>query len=407
VILYAVMNLNVESRKKLIFFSFLLIDFFTAVDIGATTIATPKIVDYFAVGKNLVTWIVNADIVALSFSLVILLFLSERIKRRNREKYFLIEGLIYFIIGSALCFFSKNSALFFFGQAIKGFGKGMIFVGQLWVITKSFGEKIVTPLVWTEVGLAVGIVSGPIIGGILTGIYFGSWKLIFLLDLCMGIMTMLFFGLNYKQERQGRSLIHINKKEKLNRTFWAIIICEFAIAAVALGLEFVISVYFQNYRSFSPMSVGLLLLCSSVGIISGSNWAAKREGDYLKLIQKGMIYLTIVLILIGSVLFFKNDFALVILLFGEGFLFGFLGVINYAYISKIISENLIVKGAILYLLFMQIGNAVGVQLESFWEFTKGNFLLYIVVLVILVQISLLTLFQNRSSEISDIKKPHM
>lgn len=397
------MNFNSGFRKKLIFFSFLLIDFFATVDIGATTVAAPKIAEYFSLSKNLVTWIVNTDLIALSVSLIILLVLSGRIKRRDREKYLLIEGLVYFIIGCALCYFANSSELFFFGLAVKGFGKGMIFVGQMWAITKSFKEKIIVPLLWSEVGFVGGIIFGPIVGGLFSGLYPGSWKLIFLANLLMGLLTLLIFNYFYKQKPE-KGFFSVNIHKKLGLVFWSIMACELVISIVSLGLEFLISVYFQNYRSFTPFAVGMILLCSSLGIISGSGWALKKNNVSISAMQKNLIYLSIVTLLIGPVLAIGNNVILVFLLFGEGFFYGLLSVINYAYLSKIMPSRLVVRGAIIYIFVANFGSAIGVQMETLWQIAKGNFMVISVTMAILIQIVLFFLIKNQSNRVFETGK---
>ena len=397
------MNLNSEFRKKLVFFSFLLIDFFATVDIGATTIAAPRIVDYFSIGRNIITWIINTDLVALSVSLIILLALSGKIKRRDREKYLLIEGLAYFIIGCALCYFSSSSTLFFFGLAIKGFGKGMIFVGQLWAITKSYKEKIIVPLLWSEIGFVGGIIFGPVMGGLFTGLYPGSWKLIFLASLIMGVLTLILFGVFYKQ-RKTDGFFSETARRKLGVVFWSVMACELVISIVSLGLEFLISVYFQNYRSFTPIAVGFILLCSSLGIISGSGWAMKKNNVSISSMQKNLVYLSIITLLIGPVLTMGNNGLLVLLLFGEGFFYGILSIINYAYLSKIMPTRLVVRGAIIYIFVANFGSAIGVQMETLWQFAKGNFMVISVTMTILIQIALFFLIKNQPKAAFEIEK---
>lgn len=395
------MSIGPEIRKKLIFFSFLLVDFFATVDIGATTVAAPKIADYFSLSGNFITWIVNTDLVALSVSLIILLILSGRIKKRDREKYLLIEGLVYFILGCAFCYFSNNSSFFFFGLILKGFGKGMVFVGQMWAITKSFKEKIIIPLLWSEVGFVGGIIFGPIVGGIFSGLYPGSWKLIFLASALMGIATFCIFGYFYRQKPEDGFSQEIIRN-KLGIVFWSIMACEFVISIVSLGLEFLISVYFQNYRSFTPFAVGMILLCGSLGIISGSGWALKRNNVSISSMQRNLIYLSIVTLLIGPVLAWGNNVILVFLLFGEGFFYGLLSVINYAYLSKIMPARLVVRGAIIYIFVANFGSAIGVQMEYVWHIAKGNFMIISVIMAIFIQIVLFLLVKNQSNPVFEI-----
>ncbi|MDD5489611.1 MAG: MFS transporter [Candidatus Moranbacteria bacterium] len=397
------MKISPNTRKKLVFFSFLLIDFFATVDIGATTVAAPKIVEYFGVAKNLTTWVVNTDLIALSVSLIILLVLSGRIKRRDREKYLLIEGLVYFIVGCALCYFANSSELFFFGLAVKGFGKGMLFVGQMWAMTKSFKEKIIIPLVWSEIGFVGGVIFGPIIGGLFSGLYPGSWKLIFLASFFTGLLTLAIFAFFYKQRSEDGFFLDTAHK-KLGVIFWSIMACELVISIVSLGLEFMISVYFQNYRSFTPFAVGMILLCSSLGIISGSGWALKRNNVGISSMQRNLIYLSIVTLLIGPVLAIGNNVVLVFLLFGEGFFYGLLSVINYAYLSKIMPSRLVVRGAIIYIFVANFGSAIGVQMETLWQVSKGNFMIVSVTMAILIQIVLFFLVKNQSNRIFDAEE---
>jgi len=375
-------------RKKLIFLSFLHVDFFAAVEVTAMTVAAPRISEYFSLGENSFPWIINSYLYTIFAALSIFLIFSKKLRQKITGKQFFVEGLIYFILGSIIVFFANSAGLFFFGRIIQGVGAAMAFIGQMWTMTESYKEEISTPLFWTEVGFVLGIIAGPFIGGVFTGLYADGWKLIFAFNAVICILGGLIFGFLYERKEQP-VVFTLEGESKLEKSFWLVILVEIIIGVIAVAGEFIISIYLQSFKNFTPMATGMVLLSASIGVIAGSGYIAKSKSkDYFRKIQNGLQGMIMAAILMGLTFHFGVIMLAPISLFIIGVFFGFLGVAVFSYISQILSADILVKGTILYLIAMQLGNALGVQTENVWMLLGHNFLLLVIFMVFLLQIAL-------------------
>lgn len=389
----------------MVFFAFLLVDFFAAIEITSMTIAAPKVVDFFALKESFLSFVINSYLYALFLSLLIFLILSRRISKKESEKTFFIEGLIYFTLGSLICYFANNPSLFFLGRIIQGLGAGMAFVGELWAINESFRDEIKKPLMWTEIGFATGIVAGPLIGGVFSGLAIYGWKYIFLFNAIICAATVIIFSLNYQDKTEKPTDINAEKSQGFSRNFWLLILCEGIISAVVVGLEFIFSVYFQEIKDFSPSMTGLAILAASVGIITGSILAARKNFNNEKsIILLGILVFSLSIIALGIFTYLDLILWVIIALFALGCAFGFTGVVIYSAISKDMLRTLYVKGSIIYLLTLQLGSAIGIQAESFWSYSRTNFLILIIIIAAIMQLAFLAAMGMTKNEKAKTKR---
>jgi MFS family permease len=385
-------------RKKLIFLSFLHVDFFAAVEVTAMTVAAPKIAQYFGLGENYFPWIINSYLYAIFAALSIFLIFSKKLRQKITGKQFFVEGLIYFILGSLIVFFANSAGLFFFGRVIQGIGAAMAFIGQMWTMTESYKDEISKPLFWTEVGFVLGIILGPFIGGVFTGLYAEGWKLIFAFNVLICILGGLIFGFLYERKELVTTFV-LEGESKLEKSFWLVILVEVIIGIISVAGEFIISIYLQNFKNFTPLATGMVLLSASIGVIVGSGYIAQAKNkNYFRKIQNGLTGMIMAAILMGLTFHFGVILLAPVALFVVGIFFGFLGVAVFSYISQILSADILVKGTILYLIAMQLGNALGVQTENIWILAGHNFLLLVVFMVFLLQIALFASLKLRNPE---------
>jgi MFS family permease len=389
-LLLTVMKIPDISRKKLIFFAFLLVDFFAALETTSLTIAAPKIVEFFSFSEKNISWIINSYLYPLFISLIILLIFSKKIKEKVAAKNFFIEGIIYFFLGSLICYASNNATLFFFGRAIQGLGAGLAFVGQLWVIIESYKKDIAKPLMWVQIGFAIGIVIGPVSGGLFSEIYPGGWRLIFLLNAIVCLLIAILISLFYQKQKESvKENGTMKTDQKFSSNFKMIVLCEGIFSLIIIAIEFILSIYLQVDRNFSPLATGMFILVASIGIIAGSSWVAYRKNvDFARALQIGFQALIVSIIILGILMKFNLIPLLLISLFVVGFIIGVISVASYAYVSQVIFSGTLVSGIIIYLIAMYLGTAFGVEMENLWVALNKDYLVVTLVMIILLQLAL-------------------
>ena len=168
---------------------------------------------------------------------------------------------------------------------------------------------------------------------------------------------------------------------------------------VAVAGEFILSVYLQTFRNFSPLVTGLILLSASLGVIFGSlKLARSQERDFDKKIKNGLKGMLLASVLMGLSFQLSIIYLIPLALFIVGGFYGYLGVAIFSYISQILSANALVKGTIMYLIASQLGNALGIQTETFWNLAGHSFLLLIVFVVSLLIVAVFASLQLRNPE---------
>ena len=377
-----------DARRQWIFFSFLLVDFFVAIESTALLVAAPRVVEYFSLAGVFLPWVLNAYFFATFAGLTVLFILEKTISRSVSDKRFFIEGLIYFTLGSLMAFLSGSAEMFIFGRVIQGLGAAMVFVGQLWAMTESYPDEIEHPLFWTDLGFILGIISGPFIGGMLSGASAEGWRLIFALNVVICLFCIVLFGSFYKSRKKTPPVLIVRAEPvRLAHSFFLAILLEITVTAVAVAGEFVISTYLQEFMDSTPMATGIVLLSASVGVIVGSGFfvLSHKRNFHLK-ITNGIWGMTAATVLLGVALQSSASAAfLVAALFLSGYSFGFLGIAVFSYVSRILTAETLVKGTILYLIAMQLGNAFGIQMETLWSLAGRNFVAFTLFLVMLLQ----------------------
>jgi MFS family permease len=392
-----------DFRKKIIFLSFLLVDFFAAMETTALTVAAPKIGVFFGLEEKILPWLINSYLYTTFFALLILLVFHRQIRNRIKAKNFFLEGVIYFLVGSLICFFANTTELFFFGRIVQGIGGAMAFAGQLWTMTESFRKEIAKPLFWTQVGFASGIVIGPVLGGIASTFSASGWRLIFALNALVCFLIAWIFARYYITPEKGDKSENISAGifAGLDRNFAIAVFCEGIFSLSIIAIEFIFSIYAQNSLGFSPLLAAGAILIASFGIILGSERVStKKNPDFSRILNQGLQMLTTLVIIFGILLQFNQILLLLVDFFLMGIAIGYISVATYAYTAQVLTSDVFVSGAIIYLIAMQLGNALGIETESVWNATGKSFLLLAMLIAFLLQVALF--FANRLKNVKSV-----
>ena len=351
---------------------FFLVEAFAALEVTAVIVANARITESLGLREELSSYIINSYLYPLFAVMLLLLFLSRRVSRSFNPMGFFLTGLALFAAGNIICSCAATPAWFFAGRGIMGVGGALSFAGQLWTLTVYHRWRITAPLVWGEVGAALGVVAGPIVGALFAQFSPGGWRHFFLLNAGLAGATALFAWLGLRrrpvvmdaaaavpgEEEQGRKIVRV-------MTAWQV-----AVSILIVGSEYLFSDYLQAKAGKSPLFVGGMTVLASAGAILGSVWAARREERLARLPSRAVAAL---LISLGGLAYCLASGLFILAglpIFASGLCMGIASVSIYASIVNSSSPAQFLPRSMVYLMGMQIGNALGVQavgLSELWH----------------------------------------
>jgi EmrB/QacA subfamily drug resistance transporter len=131
-------------------------------------------------------WIVNAYMLMLASLILLSGSLGDRLGRRR----LFVTGVIWFALASMLCAVAPNLEVMIAGRVLQGIGGALLTPGSLAILQTSFRPSDRGKAVGTWSGLtSVAAAIGPFVGGGLVDS--GSWRLIFLINLPIAVITVL------------------------------------------------------------------------------------------------------------------------------------------------------------------------------------------------------------------------
>ncbi|HEY4277659.1 MAG TPA: MFS transporter [Conexibacter sp.] len=161
--------------------------FMAQLDLFIVNIAVPSIGRSFP-GADLsaVSWALNAYAVVFAALLVPAGRLADHFGRRR----FLLAGISIFTVASAICAVSPDLGVLIGGRALQAVGAALIVPTSLGLLYPAFPRQEHARVVGIWVGVtAVAATAGPPIGGLLVA---ASWRWIFLVNVPIGIVTLLY-----------------------------------------------------------------------------------------------------------------------------------------------------------------------------------------------------------------------
>ncbi len=215
--------------------------FMSTLDGSILNIANPTIALYFSVSMQQVQWVVTSYMLVVTSSLLFFGKLGDRVGSDRIYTY----GFLFFTIGSLFCGLSYSLPFLVAARCFQALGASMMMATGIGIVSNSFPRE--------ERGKAFGITGsivglgntiGPSLGGLLVGKF--SWKLIFLVNVPIGILAFL-FALRYLSVEQELS-------EKIPQDKTGNIL--FAMAVFALVLSAAQNI---NVISYLP-GIALLIL---------------------------------------------------------------------------------------------------------------------------------------------------
>ncbi len=299
-----------RNEKRAVLISAGLSSFLTPFMSSALNVAIPAIGREMHATAVTVSWVISSYLVS---STVFLLPFGRLADMLGRKRLFL-AGVILFGITSVLCALSPSASVLILSRVVQGIGGAMIFSTAVSLITSALppGERG-KALGYNTAMVYTGLSLGPVIGGLLT--QQASWRMIFVVVAVLALLTWLYarrigsewapaqgerfdttgtglyclalsllisavtlrstglvlgavavalvVALGVVETRQEHPLLDLQMfRESTVFTFSTLAALLNYSATFSVG--YLLSLYLQMVRGFSPQSTGLLLLIQPV-----------------------------------------------------------------------------------------------------------------------------------------------
>ncbi|KRW92028.1 MFS transporter [Alicyclobacillus tengchongensis] len=174
--------------------------FMAALDASIISIALPKLEQSFRTTMAQIEWVSLIYLLALAGCIVTFGRLSDILGRRPMYTF----GFCVFLVGSALCgaAWSLPSLLAF--RVLQGIGAAMLQANSVSIITAATdASRRGQAIGFQALAQGLGLSLGPLLGGVLT--HMGSWRLIFYMNVPVGVVGILSAILCLPRDRDGQS----------------------------------------------------------------------------------------------------------------------------------------------------------------------------------------------------------
>ena len=297
---------------------------------SSVNIALPSIGKQFQMSAVLLSWIPASYLLAAAISMVPFGRLADIHGRKRIFTY----GIVLFIISTLLCAFSSTAPALILFRALQGFGSAMMFATGIAILTSVFPVSQRGKILGINVAAVYsGLSLGPIVGGLLTE-YF-TWRGVFLVNVPLGLITLFLVLWKLKEEwaeargetfdwtgsliymigitgalygisslpqatgiwmivtgllalsafvkwelRVGNPVFQMGLFKK-NRVFAFSNLAALIHYSASFGVTFLLSLYLQHIKAYSPKEAGLVLICQPL-IMAAFSPLAGRLSDRIE-----------------------------------------------------------------------------------------------------------------------------
>lgn len=175
--------------------------FMSILDSSIVNVAIPKMMSVFSADTSSIQWVLTGYMLVLGVVVPVTGYLGDKF---GYKKMFLI-ALAIFTFGSALCGFAWNIGTMVAFRVVQGIGGGMIMP-----LTMSMVYRVVPR---HKIGIALGVwgiaamaapALGPTLGGYIVD--YLNWRLIFTINIPIGIMAVILGSIYLRETEQNRQL---------------------------------------------------------------------------------------------------------------------------------------------------------------------------------------------------------
>ena len=212
-----------------------------SLDTSIANVALPTLGRAFSASFQEVQWVILSYLLIITTVIVSVGRLGDMIGRRR----LLLGGIFLFTAASVLCGFAPTLWLLIAARAVQGLGGAIMMALTMAIV----GETVPKARIGSAMGLlgtmsAVGTALGPSLGGVLiAGL---GWRSIFLVNLPLGILTLLLAHRHLPVDRQEP------KKDRPGFDKVGMLLLALTLAAYALAVT-------MGDGRFGPLNLALLL----------------------------------------------------------------------------------------------------------------------------------------------------
>ena len=186
---------NNEVNKAVLLAVTMVSNFFNPLMGAAVNIALPKISGEFSLDAVSMSWVTMAFLLA---SAVFLVPLGKIADMLGRKKIFLY-GNIFFMLATLMCAFSYSGYFLIFSRFLQGVGSAMMFSTSMAIITSAFPPQERGKVIGLNVAAVyVGLSAAPILGGLLTQTL--GWRSLFYINAAVSLLIIFAIILKIKAE---------------------------------------------------------------------------------------------------------------------------------------------------------------------------------------------------------------
>jgi EmrB/QacA subfamily drug resistance transporter len=358
-----------KSLKRDILIVGILVSFLTPFVRSSINLALPALAFEFDLSAVFLTWISTVYLLVNAILYIPFGRIGDIYGRKRIFQY----GLIIFTISSFLSAFSISGEMFLFFRILQAIGNAMIFANLNAMISSAFPvNERGRAFGLTSMGVFVGLIFGPILGGAITEIV--GWRTLFYLDTIIGIiaaysitrfkydwidakgekldilgsfllgMSIIFIIYGFSdftnkyslfiiiagiiglsafylvEKRVAFPLINLSLFNSKSFTFGNI--TAFINYGAFVAVSFILSLYLQYLKGYSPLTAGLIVSVQSIMMVFVSPFAGRLSDkiDPENVSTAGMVLTTIGVALMTLINFENAPYLGVIslIVFGAG-----------------------------------------------------------------------------------------
>ena len=174
--------------------------FMVVLDFSIVNVALPSIQRELGFPASAVQWIVTAYAIAFGG----LLILGGRAADLFGRRRMFLAGLLLFTAASLAGGLAQDPVLLVASRVLQGVGAAMVAPSALSLITTGFpeGPERTRALGMYGATASIGFVAGQVLGGVL--VEFTSWRAVFLVNVPVGLLTVLLARRLLSESRQPR-----------------------------------------------------------------------------------------------------------------------------------------------------------------------------------------------------------
>lgn len=170
------------------------------LDVTVVSVAQRTFIDQFASSQAVVAWTMTGYTLALATVIPITGWAADRFG----TKRLFMGSVLAFMLGSLLCAIAANILQLIIFRVVQGVGGGMLLPLGFMILTREAGPGRLGRLMSIlSIPMLLAPIGGPILGGWL--IDTSSWRWIFLINVPIGVLTVVLAAIVFPRDRPARS----------------------------------------------------------------------------------------------------------------------------------------------------------------------------------------------------------